>query len=142
MLSHFAAFADPFSGLITFNGKAFDLPLIQTRQLAQENGADRAARASRSADLRTQPLERALPLRRLSYLEEALLGFRRQDDIPGGEIPAVYFNYLRRGENRPSAKGVRAQSLRILSMAGCSAGLPLPSLLKNPAHPGRMLLFG
>jgi len=39
---------------------------------------------------------RALPLLQPELLEQRVLGFAREDDVPGALIPAVYFDYLRR----------------------------------------------
>jgi hypothetical protein len=82
--------------LVTFNGRTFDLPLLETRYLL--------ARASWwGAELPHQdlyPVARALWRGRaadcrLSTLEDALLGLDRGDDLPGALIPQVYFRYLR-----------------------------------------------
>jgi uncharacterized protein YprB with RNaseH-like and TPR domain len=82
--------------LVTFNGRTFDLPLLETRYLLARApwwGSDLAhhdlypvARAlwrGRAADCR------------LTTLEGALLGVDRGDDLPGALVPQVYFRYLR-----------------------------------------------
>jgi hypothetical protein len=42
-----------------------------------------------------------LPSCALGTLERALLGVRRQEDVPSWEIPALYFDYVRRGQCEP-----------------------------------------
>ncbi|NLA11229.1 MAG: ribonuclease H-like domain-containing protein, partial [Firmicutes bacterium] len=98
MLQHFAAFAAPFSSLVTFNGKAFDLPLIQTRQTLRKTPQTEPQEHLDLLVCARSLWRKRFPSRRLTFLEEALLGFERRDDIPGEEIPEVYFRYLRRGE--------------------------------------------
>lgn len=142
MLSHFAAFAAPFSGLITFNGKAFDLPLIQTRQVLR-----RTPQTAPREHLDLLTCARSLwrerfPSRRLNFLEEALLGFQRHDDIPGEEIPAVYFNYLRCGETVLLQKVFEHNVFDILSMAGLLGRVASTVASKKPAHPAECYSLG
>ena len=92
--------------LVTFNGRTFDLPLLETRYLlARANwwGAElphqdlypvaRALWRGRAADCR------------LSTLEGALLGLDRGDDLPGALVPQVYFRYLRTRRSRRRCRG-------------------------------------
>jgi hypothetical protein len=82
--------------LITYNGRTFDLPLLETRYLL-------ARAAWWGTDLAHQdlyPVARALWRGRaadcrLTTLESALLGLERGDDLPGSLVPQVYFRYLR-----------------------------------------------
>ncbi|MBW6463929.1 MAG: ribonuclease H-like domain-containing protein, partial [Firmicutes bacterium] len=95
ILSHFAAEADKYPTMITFNGKMFDLPLIQTRQML---AGFRQTMPEQHLDLLQCARvlwKKRLESRSLRSIEESLLGLHRYDDIPGAEIPAVYFDYLR-----------------------------------------------
>ena len=94
-----AALADFLSGydvLVTYNGKAFDAPLLETRyRLARQSPPlDRLAHfdllfaARRLWRLRLESC-------RLIQLESEILGFERQGDLPGELIPHYYFDYLR-----------------------------------------------
>lgn len=82
--------------LVTFNGRTFDLPLLETRYLLARApwwGVDLAHQ-----DL--YPVARALWRGcaadcRLTTLEGALLGLDRGDDLPGALVPQFYFRYLR-----------------------------------------------
>lgn len=93
-------------GLVTFNGRTFDLPLLDNRYLMNRLTPPQG-------DLVTQPhIDLLPPARRiwrarlascaLSSLEQHLLGIRRtQEDVPGWLIPSLYNNYLRSGDPRP-----------------------------------------
>jgi uncharacterized protein YprB with RNaseH-like and TPR domain len=94
-------------GLVTFNGKAFDVPLLQTRYLLHNIPSPFTG----FAHLDLLPLARRLwrdrlPSRALKYLEENVLDAPRTiEEVPGYEIPYLYFDYLRTGDARP-LKGV------------------------------------
>lgn len=84
--------------LVTFNGKAFDVPLLQSRfvmarqqwPLAEVSHLDLLYPARRLWKLRLGDCS-------LSNLETQLLQTRRELDVPGSEIPRIYFNYTRTG---------------------------------------------
>ena len=85
--------------LCTFNGAAFDLPLLETRFTMQRMREMYAVKPH--VDL--LPASRRvwkLRLKRcnLTALEEAVLGVRRQDDLPGALVPERYFNFLKTGD--------------------------------------------
>lgn len=87
-----------FGAVVTFNGKSFDWPLLETRYTL-----------SRLRCVMKDPphLDMLGPSRRLwkdrlvscslDMLEMHVLGVRRGFDIPGWRIPALYFQYLRGG---------------------------------------------
>ena len=87
-----------FTAVVTFNGKTFDWPLLETRFIYNR---------LRSV-LRDPPhLDMLGPSRRLwrdrlescslETLESQVLGVRRGFDVPGWRIPSLYFQYLRVG---------------------------------------------
>lgn len=83
--------------LVTFNGRAFDVPMLETRFIYHRL---RPAVGLPNIDL-LYPARRIwrgwLPSCRLTALEEHVLAFQRGDDIPSAEIPSRYFHYLRSG---------------------------------------------
>ena len=87
------------TSLVTFNGRTFDLPLLETRFVLQRRPP--RWRALPHLDLLTvaRRLWRDhLSSRRLGHLEETILGVQRtDDDMPGWMIPAAYRRYLRTG---------------------------------------------
>jgi uncharacterized protein YprB with RNaseH-like and TPR domain len=107
MLESMAGFLAPMQALVTFNGKAFDVPLLLTRYLLHGIPCPFAD----FAHLDLLPLVRRLwrdrlPNRTLKYLEENVLAApRTTEEVPGYEIPYLYFDYLRSRDARP-LKGV------------------------------------
>jgi uncharacterized protein len=101
ILAALASMLEGYDGLVTFNGKTFDIPLLETRY---------ALARMKSPFGRLVHLDLLHPARRLwklrlescklTHLEEHILGIRRDGDIPGSEIPAIYFEYLRTGNAR------------------------------------------
>ena len=83
----------------TFNGRSFDMPLLEARFTM--NRMRERWRELENLDLLT-PARRAWKLRlgscRLARLEEAVLGQPREDDLPGSEVPARFFEFLKSGD--------------------------------------------
>jgi len=85
-------------GLSTYNGLAFDLPLLRTRWLmSRMPGELREGHHVDLLHLARSLLRPRLESCTLRAVEERLLGFEREDDIPGHLIPQAYFDYLRSG---------------------------------------------
>ena len=83
--------------LVSFNGKAFDLPVLRDR--LGFHGIEAPAEPPH-LDLLHASRRRwreALPDCRLQTLEWRVCGRRRSGDIPGEEIPAVYHRFVRTG---------------------------------------------
>ncbi len=88
------------SGIATYNGASFDLPLLRTRWVLARMPGELVHAPHQ--DLLT--LTRALWKHRLESctlraVEERLLDFDRDEDLPGVMIPESYFGYLRRGRD-------------------------------------------
>jgi uncharacterized protein YprB with RNaseH-like and TPR domain len=100
-------FLAPCAALVTFNGKAFDTPLLATRYLMHNIPVP----FKDLVHIDLLPLARRLwrdrlPSRALQFLEENVLGVpRASDEVHGYEIPYLYFDYLRSGDAAP-LKGV------------------------------------
>jgi len=85
---------------VSYNGKAFDSRLLQTRFLL--NGRD--APLPDQLDLlywARRLWRRTIGACSLSDVEREILRFEREGDIPGIEIPDRYFAYLRTGDPAP-----------------------------------------
>jgi len=102
MLHAAAAVLDRCTGVVSYNGRAFDLPLLTTRFIINRL----------LPRLQEVPhLDLLFPARRLwrarlgscalSNVEQEALGVRRsQTDVPGWLIPSLYRQYLRHGDAR------------------------------------------
>lgn len=86
--------------LVTFNGRAFDVPLLRTRCVLARRPPGRLATA---AHLDLLPTARRLWRHRASdcrllTLEERVLGRRRVEDLPGTMAPSAYASFLASGD--------------------------------------------
>ncbi len=88
---------------MTYNGRSFDVPLMEMRWAFHRTPAPTGA----LPHFDMLPPARRLWSRRdgadgegctLAALERAILGFARAADVPGFEIPARYFHFVRTGE--------------------------------------------
>ena len=125
LLEGVARLADGVTGIVTFNGKSFDLPLIETRFLFHRRGTPFAGVSHVDMLHPARRLWRAgdheaaggASSCRLSVLEQALCGVVREGDVPGFEIPGRYFSYVRSGDARPLEAVLEHNRLDIVSLA-------------------------
>ncbi len=120
--------------LVTYNGKAFDLPLIDTRFLFHRMPASYGAlphldmlHPARRLWRSQSPVhssmgtgERPAPCR-LTLVEQAVLGHSREGDVPGVEIPSRYFHFVRTGDARPLDGVLEHNRLDLLALAMLTA---------------------
>jgi uncharacterized protein YprB with RNaseH-like and TPR domain len=127
MLEALAEFLAPCSALVTFNGKAFDAPLLVTRYALHH--IPLPFKGYSHLDL--LPLARRLwrdrlPSRALKYIEEnVLMAPRSAEEVPGYEIPYLYFDYLRTGDATPLKGVFYHNAMDVVAMA---------ALLRHAAH--------
>ncbi|MBQ8971665.1 MAG: ribonuclease H-like domain-containing protein [Clostridia bacterium] len=99
LLDKLATLMERFDSICTFNGRTFDIPLLEVRYTMCRM-RDRW-RELEHLDLLT-PSRRAWKLRlgscKLSRLEEMVLGIHRDHDLPGSEVPQRYFEFLKQGD--------------------------------------------
>src|SRR6185295_8121140 len=125
VLAGLAAYLEDFDTLVTYNGKAYDQPLLETRF--------RMARA-RPPFARMEHLDLLFGARRLwklrfdscrlVELENQILGIEREGDLPGAMIPYVYFEYLRTKEAFRVAPILHHNANDILTLACLTAIVP------------------
>jgi hypothetical protein len=124
--------------LVSFNGKSFDAPVLETRYLFhrlewmcgalphidvlhpsrrfwRDSGSDQMSSCS------------------LAALEDHVLGVRRAGDVSGFEIPGRYFQFIRSGDAWPLVAVLEHNRLDLLSLAGLSARL-LGLLAEGPGE--------
>lgn len=121
-------------GLISFNGKSFDAPVLETRYLFHRLDWMSARRPhldvlhlarrfwGRGAGAPSGG-EREDASCSLQALEREVLGAHREGDVPGCEIPDRYFRFLRGGDPGLLAPVLQHNHLDLLSLAGLTARL-------------------
>jgi len=125
VLAALEAHLNEFDVLITYNGKSYDQPLLETRYrmtrhkppFARLGHLDLLHGARRLWKLRMESC-------RLVQLEQEILGFHREGDLPGELIPYVYFEYLRSGEAERLVPIFHHNAMDILTLACLTAIVP------------------
>ena len=125
LLHRLAEHLGEFDTLITYNGKTYDQPLIETRYrmarskppFASMEHFDLLFGARRLWKLRFDSC-------RLMELENQILGIEREGDLPGEMIPYVYFEYLRTKEPYKLVPILHHNALDILTLACLTAIVP------------------
>jgi uncharacterized protein YprB with RNaseH-like and TPR domain len=133
VLHSLAEYISRFDVVITYNGRSYDQPLLETRYtmcrarhpFGRLEHLDLLYGARRLFRLRLENC-------RLVNLENQILGFERQGDIPGEMIPYCYFEYLqsRRAFRLPPI--FHHNVLDIVSLA-CLTGV-IPEAFRDPAN--------
>jgi uncharacterized protein YprB with RNaseH-like and TPR domain len=114
-----------FEVLITYNGRTFDQPLLETRFRMQRQKPPFSALehldllfgARRLWNLRFDSC-------RLMELENQILGVERHGDLPGEMIPYVYFEYVRTREIFRLMPVFHHNAIDILTLACLTAIVP------------------
>jgi uncharacterized protein YprB with RNaseH-like and TPR domain len=125
VLHTFAGDLAAAGALVSFNGKSFDAPMLETRYLFHRL----EWRGSHLPHLDVlHPARRFWGAERtdgcsLGALERAVLGAGRVGDIPGIEIPARYFQFVRTGDPRPLAAVLDHNRLDLMSLAALTSRL-------------------
>jgi uncharacterized protein len=131
LLSEFTAHADGMSGLVTFNGRSFDGPLIETRFLFHRSPfpledtlhldmlyPSRRLWKARATPAGPDPNEGSCSL---SVLEKQVAGMHRVGDVPGFQIPSRYFRFVRDGDARPLEAVLEHNRLDLVSLVAVMA---------------------
>ena len=123
-----------FDSVCTFNGRNFDMPLLQTR-FTMCRMRDKW-RELENLDL-LYPARRAWKLRlgscRLSRIETEILAMPRDNDLPGSEVPARFFEFMKTGReallddivrhNRQDIATLATLLVRLCAIHGCPESL-------------------
>jgi len=117
--------ASRFGSLVTYNGKSFDVPLLENRLALHRM-------PGRLPDL--PHVDLLHPARRLwsdpagspggcrlVALESTHCGYERVGDVPGFEIPGRYFDFVRTGVAEPLAAVLEHNRLDLLTLAAMTA---------------------
>jgi uncharacterized protein YprB with RNaseH-like and TPR domain len=131
VLSELQGWAASHGALCTYNGRTFDVPLVETRfmfhrvpcpldgvpHLDMLHAARRLWR-HRPATIGPDPDDASCSL---SVLEKHIAGLHRVGDVPGFEIPSRFFNFVRSGDARPLEAVLEHNRLDLISLAAVLA---------------------
>lgn len=118
------------TGFVSYNGKSFDLPLLRTRlvlsrlpPLPEKPHVDLVHLARRVHGKR-------LGACKLTTVEDKVLGFVREGDIPGGEVVQRFRHFLRTGDEGALVAVVDHNAWDIVALASLLGlyGAPLGSM--------------
>jgi uncharacterized protein len=127
LLAELRDWAAPHDTLVTFNGRSFDVPLIETRYLfhrlpfplADAPHIDMLHASRRLWKERPTIAGPALDddSCKLSVLERHLAGVHRVGDVPGFEIPSRFFRFVRDGNADPLEAVLEHNRIDLVSLA-------------------------
>ena len=127
LLTAVAEFFDDAELIVSYNGKTFDVPVMETRwqfhrmemPLEGVPHFDTLHTARRLWKPRGE--DQTDGGCRLSTLERTLFDVRRVGDVPGFEIPSRFFQFMRTGDPRPLEPVLEHNRLDLVSLAAVTA---------------------
>jgi uncharacterized protein YprB with RNaseH-like and TPR domain len=130
------------TGWVTYNGRAFDLPLLETRLTMNRQRGALGQRPHLDLLTPTRRLYRGrLPSCSLGDIERGVFKIvRDQDDVPGYLIPQMYVDYLRTRRADEMRRVIYHNTIDILSMVTLAAHLmdvfatPFAAALPRPTR--------
>jgi len=125
LLTRLVADLESRAGWVTYNGRAFDLPLLETRLIINRQRGALGQRPHLDLLMPTRRLYRGrLPSCSLGDVERAVFKIiRDQDDVPSYLIPQMYVDYLRTGNPAEMRRVIYHNTIDILSMVTLAAHL-------------------
>ncbi len=124
LLDEVAALAASAGTIVSYNGKSFDLPLLETRFALNRLTTPFAAMPHVDMLHPARRLWRAAGDAggcELTTIERTICGHAREGDVPGFEIPSRYFHYVRSGDARGLEAVMEHNRLDLLSLAFVTA---------------------
>jgi uncharacterized protein len=126
--------------LISFNGKSYDLTVLQSRMVIQR------MYTTEECNLKLQPHLDLLHLSRNMYrgiyentrlptLERGLLGFTRIDDVPSSLVPTMWYEFLRSRNAQPIRLVAEHNLYDVLSMVTLTGALARDTTMDSPERP-------
>jgi uncharacterized protein YprB with RNaseH-like and TPR domain len=119
MLLEVANMFEKFPSIVSFNGKAFDIPLLRARYVLNRLPVPFEDLSHLDLLFLSRKLwKNRLKSRALQDLEGEILDLpRTEDEVPGYMIPEIYFDYLRTGNAEPLKGVVYHNGMDIVSLA-------------------------
>ncbi len=132
LLRELQSWAKSHGALCTYNGRTFDVPLIETRFMFHRvpcplDGVPHLDMLHPARRMwRQRPLAGGTPdpddsSCSLGVLEKQIAGLHRIGDVPGYEIPSRFFTFVRTGDARPLEAVMEHNRLDLISLAAVLA---------------------
>ena len=132
LLTEMQEWAKAHGALCTYNGRTFDVPLIETRFMFHRvpcplDGVPHLDMLHPARRMwRQRPLAAGTPdpddsSCSLAVLEKQIAGLHRVGDVPGYEIPSRFFKFVRTGDARPLEAVMEHNRLDLISLAAVLA---------------------
>lgn len=132
VLESLAQDLSPFATMVTYNGRSFDAPLLETRYRMTRQRIPFAEMPHLDLLFACRRLwKQRFESCKLTNLERDVLDFERVGDVPGFLIPSLYTNYLRTRDAGSLVPVFQHNALDILSLA-CLTSL-VGATFENPA---------
>jgi len=110
--------------LVSYNGKSFDLPMLEARYiLAHERPSFRSLPHLDLLHPNRRLFRGRIDSHRLPTVERELLGFEREADCPSHEVPERYFRFARTGDPTHILPVLRHNAWDVLSLVALAAHL-------------------
>lgn len=143
VLAEMQAWSKNHGALCSYNGRTFDVPLVETRFMFHRlpcpldgmphlDMLHAARRLWRQRPMTTGPDPDDASCS-LAVLEKHIAGLHRVGDVPGYEIPSRFFRFIRDGDARPLAAVLEHNRLDLLSLAAVLARA-ITLITKGPAE--------
>ena len=131
VLNELQSWAKDHGAVCTYNGRSFDVPLIETRFMFHRapcplDGIPHLDMLHAARRLwRQRPVTMGPDLDdsscSLGVLEKHIAGLHRVGDVPGYEIPSRFFSFARNGDARPLEAVMEHNRLDLISLAAVLA---------------------
>lgn len=123
MVAALSEFCNGMQGVVTYNGKSFDIPILNTRFIMQSMRSPFVGLLHFDLLHLTRRVWRArLEQCRLGDIEHQILGLRRDaNEIPGYLVPEYYNQYLRDGNAEPLLGVFYHNEVDVVSLAALFA---------------------
>jgi uncharacterized protein YprB with RNaseH-like and TPR domain len=120
--------------IVTYNGKAFDWPLLCTRAVLNRVPLPRPPAHLDLLPCARRVFARRLGSVRLVHLEAEILGMRREHDVDGAEIPQLYWDFVRGAQTSAFAPVIEHNANDVVALAALLAVLAERFERALPAH--------
>jgi uncharacterized protein len=105
------------SCIVSYNGKAFDWPLLRTRFVMNRVKAPPLPPHLDLLHCARRAFKARMASLRLCEMERELLSMFREDDVDGADIPGIYLGYLRTGDDPRLARVIEHNLHDLVALA-------------------------